>query len=742
MAGLRPDESPTADQWQAFIERVGVAYRQADEDRSVLEKAAQLALKRSSAETIEPPGSQNRWQQATSPQQARLLLDASPDAVMLLNAELALVASNNLAALLQPGGAERPKELGDEDIVGIIGVDVYAQIKIAAQAVLQSQQSRRLIFDVFQGRGTQTFEARVVPLRANTQTPVAVFIRNWTPIARANRAAQMYKDLFDAASEGMMLLDKNQRVILLNRAFESMSGQTAEQLKAQDNPSFFDSAGKSLDTEIWSHVYYHDTWSGEAAFDHEHGMQVPVWLTVDALKDRDGNNTHFLILSSDISQLKETQEKLAHLATHDQLTGLTNRAYFQDRLSGAIARSCRSGAPGALFFMDLDNFKVINDTLGHPVGDSMLVEMAARLKKFVRDGELVSRIGGDEFTLVVENLARAEDAAIVAQRILKQFERPFPCAGQELDIGCSIGISVFPQDGEDRDKIIRQADTAMYSAKQAGRNTFKFYTSQLTHKAVQDFSVETQLKRAIDRDELFLTYQPQFDMKRRRLIGAEVLVRWNNEQHGMVSPAEFIPIAEANGLIEEIGAWVLDRACRQIANWRHCGGVPCLISVNVSRVQLVAPNFVQLVQDTLARHSVAGQELELEVTESALTASEKLVIQNLNGLRELGCKIAIDDFGTGYSSLSSLKKFPLDRLKIDRSFVQDLGQDANADAIIAAIIALAKSLGLSVIAEGVEDQQHVKALLKKGCREAQGYFYSKPLLAQDFREFILKSRRA
>jgi len=309
-------------------------------------------------------------------------------------------------------------------------------------------------------------------------------------------------------------------------------------------------------------------------------------------------------------------------------------------------------------------------------------------------------------------------------------------------MGCSIGITVFPQDGDDRDKLIRQADTAMYSAKQAGRSMFKFYTSQLTHKAIQKFNIESQLRRAIERDELFLNFQPQVDMKRRKLQGAEVLLRWDNEQYGLISPADFIPVAEASGLIESIGDWVLDRVCLQIHHWQQITGVPCIVSVNVSRKQLVRPDFVKRLAETLERHTVDGKQIEIEVTESAIASSEKIAIKNLNGIRELGCMIAIDDFGTGYSSLSSLQKFPLDRLKIDRSFVKGLGRDANADAIIAAIIALSKTLGLGVIAEGVETQEQVKILLKKGCREAQGYYYSKPLLASEFREYIRKTIKA
>ena len=738
--GLQRGEAPSDQLWQVLLDRVSMDYVHADNDRKMLELSAQLTAQQD--KQLAQPANDTENDEATHISAA--LLNASPDTVLLFNERLEIVSSNNIEALIDPKLRSRLLHLGATELASALGVDVYAQLKMAVQTVRQTVEPKRLLFELFHADGPVAFEARIEPPTSVTpgESLIAVFLRDWSAVTRSNRAAQMYKDLFDAASEGMMLLDAQQRVILVNRSFEAMCDQTAGQLKALESPSFLNPDGEPLDTQIWSHVFYHDTWSGEAIFTHQNGLKVPAWLTVDALKDSEGQSTHFLILSSDISQLKETQEKLSYFASHDQLTGLPNRAYFQDHLSGAISRSQRTGAAGALFFMDLDNFKSINDTLGHPVGDALLKEMASRLQRFVRDGELVSRIGGDEFTLVVENLKQADDAAIVAQRVLKEFEDPFICEGRELDMRCSVGISIFPKDGDTHDTIIRQADTAMYSAKQAGRSTFKFYTSQLTHKAVKDFNMETQLRRAIERDELFLNFQPQVDMKRRKLLGAEVLLRWKNEEHGLISPAEFIPVAEASGLIEEIGEWVLDKACEQIKHWNHYSGVPCLVSVNASRKQLVRRDFVDRVSAIMQRHGVAAHQLEIEVTESAIATSEKIAIANLGGLRELGCKIAIDDFGTGYSSLSSLKKFPLDRLKIDRSFVQDLGQDANADAIIAAIMALAKTLGLGVIAEGVETQQQVKALLKKGCREAQGYYYSKPLLATDFREFVLKGRRA
>lgn len=734
--GIAAESAPSDQLWELLLGRISMDYVHADNDRRQLELSARLSSDNAVAKEPDDLASD------AAKQVSQALLGTSPDTVLLFNEQLEIVSSGNIDAIIDPRLKGRFTHAGAAEVASALGVDVYAQLKMAVQSVGLSKESKRLLFELFHASGPVAFEARIVPDRQDNGVYTAVFIRDWSGVTRSNRAAQMYKDLFDAASEGMMLLDVHQRAILVNRSFELMCDQTADELRAQENPSFLNEAGKPLDTEIWSQVFYHDTWSGEASFRHQSGLNVPVWLTIDALKDDEGQNTHFLILSRDITQLKETQQQLSYFASHDQLTGLPNRAYFQEHLSDAIARSKRTGAMGALFFMDLDNFKSINDTLGHPVGDALLKEMAKRLSEFVRDGEMVSRFGGDEFTLVVENLGQAEDAAIVAQRVLKEFESPFDCDGKDLDMRCSIGISLFPQDSDCHDSIIRQADTAMYAAKQAGRSTFKFYTSQLTHKAVKSFNMETQLRRAIEREELFLNFQPQLDMKRRKLLGAEVLLRWQNEQHGFISPAEFVPVAEASGLIEDIGAWVLDKTCEQIKHWHHFKGTPFVVSVNASRKELVRRDFTQRVSDTLSKHGLQGQQLEIEVTESAIANSEKMVIANLHGLRELGCKLAIDDFGTGYSSLSSLQKFPLDRLKIDRSFVQDLGQDLNADAIVAAIIALAKTLGLGVIAEGVESQQQIKALLKKGCREGQGYYYSKPLMAPEFREYVLKSRRA
>lgn len=766
--GLNSELAPSSADWQLILQRIGMTYIQADNDRATLHQAAALAAQpctgaMATNTSAEPPilqpdeGLQLKTEPSTDQSSnhgtkglsglQQSFLHANSDTCLLFDRDGQVLSHRNLKQLLPERLNSANTELTEAGEAGgtlalALGEQNVERLRREAAQVITSGAPGRTLLESVTGASKRTFEARLLPSAADAGLRVVVFIRDWSSIARSQRTAQLYKDMFDAASEGIAMLNASQRLVLSNTAFESMSGRSQKQLRSQESLELLDAEGQSLNTEIWSHVIYHDRWSGEALFKHDDGHEIPVWLSIDALKDQSGANTHFLVTSSDVSKLKETQQQLAHFAAHDQLTGLPNRSFFQEHLRKAILRSGRTGKPGALFFMDLDNFKGINDTLGHSVGDALLVEMGQRLSRFCRESELVARLGGDEFTLVLENLERAEDAAIVAQRVLKEFETPFVHDELELDMTCSIGVSVFPEDSNDPDQLITKADTAMYSAKQAGRRTFKFYTSQLTHAAVKNFNVESQLRRAIERDEMFIVFQPQIDMRSEALLGAEVLLRWDNEQQGMISPADFIPVAEASGLIEPIGEWVLDRTCQQIHYWQSVSELPYLVSVNVSRKQIIRQNFTRKVADVLAKYGLRGDQLEIEVTESAIATSEKIAIDNLHGLRELGCKIAIDDFGTGYSSLSSLKKFPLDRLKIDRSFIQDLGQDSNADAIIEAIIALAKTLGLGVIAEGVETEQQVRALLQRGCFEAQGFYYAKPKPASEFRDFVLKSRQA
>lgn len=722
-------------QWSKFVNTLSMDYREADNDRYTLERALEIADEKlatkpaaNDAAVVTP---------VSKPQVSAgdLLGRAMPDTLLVADKTGSVLEHCNLALLKINPDLINKANPTVEDLFAKAADSIMEGIVNA----LNERVGRAVQFAISDENATskEYFEARIQPLN-NEPDLVSMMIRRMTADEFVLRQDRLLKSLFESSSEGMLLLDKSHAPMFYNKAFEGIVELEKERIAK--GIEFYNADGESQTAEIWQNVYYAHSWCGEAYVKQESGESLPIWLAIDTVHDSEGEISHYLALLRDISQLKRSQEHLVYYATHDQLTGLPNRNLFHTHLESALERSQRSEKSGAVFFMDLDNFKAINDTMGHAAGDALLLEIAARLKNTFRKSELISRIGGDEFTLVVESLEHAEEAQLVAERVLQEFEKPFTLEGQEFEVTCSMGISVFPSDGETSESLIKQADTAMYSAKEDGKNTYRFYTTKLTHTAMKKFNLELQLRKAIEREEFFLAYQPQYDMRSGRVCGAEVLLRWDNEAHGMISPAAFIPLAERTGQIDIIGHWVLENACRQLAIWNARNPIDCVLSVNVSRRQLVKPEFVDSVQAILSKYGVPGSQIEIEITESAIASSEQLAIKNLKGLQELGCEIAIDDFGTGYSSLGNLKNFPLNRLKIDKSFVNDLGLSTNADSIIAAVIALAKSLQLGVIAEGVENEQQVKQLLRKGCYQAQGYYFSKPVVASSFRELMLNEQ--
>ncbi|HXU92072.1 MAG TPA: EAL domain-containing protein, partial [Gallionella sp.] len=437
----------------------------------------------------------------------------------------------------------------------------------------------------------------------------------------------------------------------------------------------------------------------------------------------------------DITDWKSAQEDIQRLAYYDVLTGLPNRALLYDRLHQAVAAAHRDHSQFALMFLDLDRFKYINDTLGHQAGDEMLKVIAARLVGEVREGDTVSRLGGDEFVILLRE-AGEEGALYVAEKLLASVAQSFEVGGTVVSTEASIGISLYPHDGADVETLIKHADVAMYHAKAAGRNNFQFYTAQINERAMSHFNIERDLRVALEQQQLMVYYQPQIRMSDRKLIGFEALLRWNHPQNGLVPPATFIPIAEESGLIVPVGEWVLREVCRQARAWHGQGLSLVPIAVNLSARQLKGDRLVRFMRGLLAETDLPEWTLELELTESMMLDDEKAAMQFIGEMRDLGVALSIDDFGTGYSSLSHLKKLPLDKLKIDQSFVRDLAVDEDDAAIVRAIISMAHGLGLTVIAEGVENVQQMEFLEVLGCNEVQGYYYAKPMPAIEAEAFI------
>ena len=477
----------------------------------------------------------------------------------------------------------------------------------------------------------------------------------------------------------------------------------------------------------------------EFRFRHARGH----WINLEALGSNQLNHAGIqgvVLTSRDVTERKQAEARATYLAHHDSLTGLPNRLLMQDRLNQAITQARRSGGQVALMFIDLDRFKLVNDSFGHVIGDTLLKQVARRLTDCLRDTDTVARLGGDEFTIMLPDVASPQGAGEVAERILSEFAQPFSEAEQELFVSASIGISLFPRDAAVPEDLVSHADTAMYSAKDSGRNNYCYFTEGLNHEVRQKVMMESGLRRAIERGELRLFYQPKIDLASRRVIGAEALVRWQHPTLGLVPPGKFIPIAEESGLIVPLGEWVLNAACAQLCAWQK-EGHELQVAINVSARQFQQRNLADLVLRAMAASNVDPKFIEIEVTESAIMNDAQSSISTLEAMKSRGISISIDDFGTGYSSLSYLKRLPLDILKIDQSFVRDVTTDHNDAAIVRAIIGLARSLGIKVIAEGVEDDRQLSFLNAYGCNYGQGYLFGRPLAPETFIE-VMRGRQA
>jgi diguanylate cyclase (GGDEF)-like protein/PAS domain S-box-containing protein len=549
---------------------------------------------------------------------------------------------------------------------------------------------------------------------------------------RTEAALRQAAAVFSSTTEGVVITNANAEIVDVNRAFTEITGYAREEVLGR-NPRFLQSRRHppSFYRGMWTVIRKTGAWRGEIWNRRKDGEVYPGWLTISTVRDDKGNIVNYVGVVSDISAIKRSQEELDFLAHHDPLTGLPNRLLFNARLTHALEQARRENRMLAVMFLDLDQFKAINDSMGHAVGDQLLQEVAHRLRDRIRAEDTIARVGGDEFLLVIEELGVARDAGKVAHKLLECLANPFPLQEQELYVTTSIGISLYPRDGYDVENLIKNADAAMYRAKEQGRNNYQFYTQELTSSAYQRVLLETNLRRALEREQFSLRYQPQFCLRSRRLVGVEALLRWEREDEGTVLPGQFIPLAEESGLIVPIGEWVLRRVCEQMRAWQDAGvGIP-RVAVNVSGKQINVPGFPDTVERILAQAGADPSLIELEVTENFIMRRAAHAIGVLERIKSFGVSIAIDDFGTGYSSLAYLKRLPIDMLKIDRTFVRDIPLDPNDEAIARAVIALGHSLQMNVLAEGVETQAQVDFLRREGCDQVQGFLYGQPVTAEE-----------
>jgi diguanylate cyclase (GGDEF)-like protein/PAS domain S-box-containing protein len=541
------------------------------------------------------------------------------------------------------------------------------------------------------------------------------------------------RQVFEHSRNAMLLMDGEYRVLAMNQAFTDISGYSQHEVIGHETPGLR-WGGHDVDfyKRVWGYVANHGHWEGEVQSVRKNGEPYPVWASVTAIRDAQGAVTSYLAVMSDITERKRAEAQTRHQAEHDALTDLPNRVLLLDRLHQALAATRRQHRQFALMFLDLDRFKEINDTHGHKAGDAVLKELAGRLVHCVRGVDTVSRLGGDEFVVLLPDIGGADHAAHVAASMMHAVARPVPVGEQELALSVSIGIAMSPADGHDADTLLHHADVAMYHAKQNGRNGFQFFSPEMNAHVVERVQMENQLRLALENDEFVLEYQPEIDIDSGRTIGAEALIRWRHPDHGLLLPHQFIPVAEESGLIVPIGQWVLRQACRQARAWRD-EGFPVAVAVNLSGVQFIHNSLVHYVDDALAASNLAPECLDLEITEGVIMKGNDVAIATLKELRARGVRLTIDDFGTGFSSLSSLRRFPLSKLKIDRSFVDDITHNPEGADMIPAIIAVARSLKLKVIAEGVETAEQLDYLRQHGCDEYQGFYASVASTAPDFR---------
>lgn len=555
----------------------------------------------------------------------------------------------------------------------------------------------------------------------------------------AGKRLHQAKIAFDSASEGIMITDDKIRIVAINKGFTEITGYTEEDVLGQ-SPQILQSESQDnrFYKDICTILKKEDRWHGELLNKRKSGENYYESLTITAVKDNAGHVVNYVGVFADITDIKHSQNRLHELVNHDPLTGLPNRRLLNELLEHSIKRAERDNHKIALLFIDLDRFKAVNDNLGHQVGDKLLLEASRRISLSMRDSDIVARLGGDEFVVMMDMINNPSDAALVAKKIIHALQIEFNIDGNEIYISASIGISVFPKDCKDVESLIKAADIAMYQVKNKGKNNHGFYSDELSKNAVERFNLEGQLRHAIVRKEFEVYYQPQVSLISGEIIGAEALIRWNHPKLGLISPATFIPLAEETGLIVQIGEWVLREAANQMVIWHKAGHAIQWIAVNVSGVQIIRSNFADTVYGILMETDCDPHMLELEITESTVMQNTEHVIDTFNRIKQLGLKLAIDDFGTGYSSLSNLKRLPLDKIKIDQSFVRDLPDDLDDAAIANAIYAMAGSLGFSVIAEGVETNAQADFLKNMGCKEAQGYLYSKPITASEFSKLLTK----
>jgi diguanylate cyclase (GGDEF)-like protein/PAS domain S-box-containing protein len=627
----------------------------------------------------------------------------------------------------------------------IFRIAALFSLLVAVWVFIQSGIPFALVLDLKIGRITwlQTLSGWLFVIASGWLLYLLVH-RTLTEISSAEEDLKLRDRAIESSVSAICITDNlapDNPIVYVNPAFERITGYSNQDVLGR-NARLLQGTDLAQPELITIRAALHDQRPCRVVLRNYRKDGSMYWneLNISPVRNDAGTVTHYIGVHSDITDAKTHQDELARQANHDSLTGLPNRNLLWDRIDRACARTQRYGDFAAVAFLDLDNFKVVNDSLGHSLGDHLLRAVAARLESSLRAMDTVARLGGDEFVLVLSDHKSAQSVAGELRRIVESFSQPFAVDGRDVFITASVGVALYPQDAKDPESLMKSAELAMYRTKESGRNAYQLYTAEMQTTVTERLALESKLRRALERGELALHYQPQVDLRTNRIFGCEALIRWNQPDLGMVGPAKFIPLAEETGLIVPIGEWVMRTACLQSKAWQNAGLPGVTMAVNISARQFREKNLLQVVAKILAETGLDPTQLELEVTESVIMHDAQHVIAALQAFRDMGVKLSVDDFGTGYSSLSYLKRFPVDRLKIDQSFVRDITTDADDAAIAQVVITLGHTMNLRVIAEGVETPEQLAFLRRHQCDEMQGYLFGKPMPADEFGKLLETGR--
>lgn len=667
------------------------------------------------------------------------LINASPDIIALKDGEGRWQLLNRAARELFGLGEDNWFNRTHQELEALIAPEQRSCLRACAASDEEAWQARRPSLSVLRvpspAQGLRIFEISKSPVfhEDGSRRQLIMLGRDVTERTLMEERLRVFDEVLRNSREAVVITDADNNILSVNPTFCEITGYQPEEVMGK-NPRILSSGrqNKAFYRNLWQQLALEGSWRGEIWNRRKNGEIYPEWLDISLVRDGSGRVTHHIAIFSDITHHKETERQLQFMAYHDPLTRLPNRLLLRDRFDQAAAAALRTQTRLALLFLDLDQFKHVNDTLGHTSGDKLLLGVAERLRACVRETDTISRLGGDEFVILLGELKEVETASQVAQKVLEQLAPPFTIDGQQISTSFSIGIGLFPDDGNDFDTLLKIADAAMYAAKDCGRNTYRYYTEQLNLHALERLHMQHSLRQAIERQEFVLHYQPQYELASGRLAGAEALIRWNCPERGLTTPDSFIPVAEECGLIVGIGEWVLREACRQNRAWQDAGHLPLPVAVNLSALQFRHGNLADSVRGALADSGLQPQWLELELTESILIQNVDAVLEVLRTLKQIGVRLSIDDFGTGYSSLAYIKRFALDKLKVDQSFVRNMAIDPDDAAIVHSVIQLGHSLKLTVVAEGVESAEQAEILRREGCDLVQGYLYARPLPPEQF----------